>query len=296
MFNISQYFLDTTNAFEARLAKLSSKKRLIKGTMTCFNTNTTTEQIDVSGSNAKPIMVLLHGFSSDKYIWNRIAKHLTNDYQLIIPNLLGHGDTPYDPSQSYSVPNQCEHLICLLDELGVNSFIVVGNSMGGMMAAYLLKTHLSRIQAAVLLDPAGAKTEFAISMSQKGFNPFIHPNLDSFKQFFAMTMHSPPFIPNMILNHVGNTYIAKQAQYKHMFSDFFNIDDFFEMNDYIHTDKALLIWGKEDCLLPVSDHVCWESVLVTKALIYDGVGHMPMVEDVTHCAQDIKTFLKARAL
>lgn len=43
----------------------------------------------VHSNPSKPVIVKLHGFSADKMVWLRFARHLTEQYQILIPDLAG---------------------------------------------------------------------------------------------------------------------------------------------------------------------------------------------------------------
>ena len=130
----------------------------------------------------KPMLLLLHGFSADKNIWLKFAKHANKDYHVVIPDLLGHGEIPYDPAKTYSTEEQLQYvskLIVYLSRKHYVSISIVGNSMGGMIATKLLQqwdnTTLANIELKqmVLLDPAGAYSDYAEAMETKLQNPFL---------------------------------------------------------------------------------------------------------------------------
>lgn len=286
MGSLGKFAYQKINQLEASLASLNTYTKVVNNTRTTYLSNMETETL-----NAQKTVVLIHGFSADKYVWNRFAKHLSSNFKLIIPDLLGHGDTPYSCSGDYSVPTQVEHLLALLDLLGVEEFAVVGSSMGGMMCAQLLKVCPDRIISAVLIDPAGAASDHAKEVIASGVNPFVHKNFESFMNFYDLSMQKPPYIPNFILKHIASIYIAKQTQYQHMFFDFFNIAEFFTDKDTIIGNNSLLIWGQEDKLLPLSDMKVWQTVLQAETITYKGVGHLPILEIPQTCAYDVKQFL-----
>ena len=91
----------------------------------------------IHANPGKPTLLMLHGFSSNKDIWNRFAKHFANDYQIIVPDLAGHGATPYNKSWSYSMPAQAKRVVALLNAVGVEKVHIIGNSMGGFLTATL---------------------------------------------------------------------------------------------------------------------------------------------------------------
>ena len=240
---------------------------------------------------AKPIIVMLHGFSADKYIWNRIAKRLTKQYQLFIPDLLGHGDVIYRDTDVYSVPEQVRFLMSMLDQLNIRKFHVIGNSMGGLMSAKMLERCPERIHKAVLIDPAGIRSDFALEMAKTNQNPFNHYNEADFFFFYDLVMAKPPYTPRFILRAIAHQYINKREQYVHMFRNFFNPDDFFDLTHKIDAPDVMLVWGVNDKLLPVADYIAWQEILDSTTVIYEDLGHMPMVEDVRKVSKDIMQFL-----
>lgn len=76
-----------------------------------------------------PTMVMLHGITGDSSNWVRFARHYTDRYRVIIPDLPGFGESSRIDSASYSIPVQSERLGELMRLLGVAQFHLVGNSM-----------------------------------------------------------------------------------------------------------------------------------------------------------------------
>jgi len=242
--------------------------------------------------NSKPIVVLLHGFSADKNIWNRVARNLSKKYQLLSPDLLGHGDVIYRSTDNYSVPQQVAFLISMLKKLNIKQFHIIGNSMGGLMAAKMLEQFPERIGKSVLIDPAGIRSDFALEMAKTNQNPFNHYNEKDFFYFYDLVMAKPPYLPRFILRAIAHRYIGKREQYVHMFRDFFNPDDFFDLEHTIDASDVMLVWGVNDKLMPVEDYVTWQSMLDSTTVIYEDLGHMPMVEDVRRVSRDIIRFFE----
>ncbi|MGQ8363685.1 alpha/beta fold hydrolase [Glaciecola sp. 1036] len=281
---LGKYTYKIFNALEAKSAKLTRKQISINGLPIDYYDN----------ENIKsPALLLLHGFSADKNAWNRIAKYLTKDYRLIVPDLLGHGDTPYSPSTNYSAFTQAEMCQTLVKELKLQNICVIGNSMGGMIAMILHDKAPKEFTKAVLIDPAGAKTKFAIELDRLGANPFAHKDKSTVIKFYGLTMAKMPFIPKSVLSFIAKSqYIDKNQQLIHMFKDFFNINEFFELPFSNSPDDVLILWGKEDKMMPLENADFYQELTHQAPLIiYPGVGHMPMFEIPEKTANDIKNFL-----
>ncbi|MDT0594242.1 alpha/beta fold hydrolase [Glaciecola petra] len=263
------------------------------GTTYYFYSNVASNQTIPHIDPSKPSILMLHGFSADKDIWLKLARYAYKDYQLIIPDFKGHGAHLYHSRENYSAMAQAEyinHLLSVLYPVKSTQLLIVGNSMGGMVAAILGQIN-DCVTKLVLLDPAGAKSDFARILAEKKHNPFLHDTVESAKSFFKNTMYKPPFVPPSVLHYlIHKNYLSKSNQYKHMFTDFFDIDSFFS-KPFTPSEKyppSLIVWGEKDALLPASDAVIWQKLVNGKMVILPNIGHMPMVE----CPKQVFKLLK----
>ena len=119
-------------------------------------------------------ILMLHGFSADKDVWARFARHFSATHQVVIPDVAGHGETGFQTDWSYSMPSQVDRLIKLMDQLGIQKAHVIGNSMGGHIAAQMAVSHPDRVLSAGLVDPAGLPQPHPSDM-QKMFGPRAKP-------------------------------------------------------------------------------------------------------------------------
>lgn len=105
--------------------------------------------VEVEGEG-KPLL-LLHGFTGSARAWDAIRPHLASVARVIVPDLIGHGDSakPAHPAR-YSLEWCARDLLALLDALDVRRAIVLGYSMGGRVALHLAVSAPERIEALIL--------------------------------------------------------------------------------------------------------------------------------------------------
>ncbi len=242
----------------------------------------------------KPVLVMLHGFSADKTVWLRFARPLTKDYDIVIPDMAGHGDSPYDPQWNYGMPAQAERLQRLLEALNIPRVHLIGNSMGGFLAATFAIRYPQATLSATMVDPAGVHAPQASKMMQmleQGRNPFIINSRAEFDEFYAMTMERPPFVPDIVLQAVYEKYRGSQQQLERIFADFYS-SDYLEESLGQLTVPAMLWWGDQDKLLHVSSVAVWQAGIPhLRVEVFPGIGHMPMVEMPARTAQLYRSFL-----
>lgn len=103
-------------------------------------------------------MVLLHGFTATWRNWAPLLGALVARYEVIAPSLPGHDGGPaYEPDASLSFSVLTDAVERQLDELGVGTAHMVGNSMGGGLALELAKR--GRARSVVGLAPGCGWTE-----------------------------------------------------------------------------------------------------------------------------------------
>jgi abhydrolase domain-containing protein 6 len=243
----------------------------------------------------KPTLLLLHGYSADKDVWPRFARHLVDDYHIIIPDFAGHGDTEFNKGWDYSAPKQSQRLLALIDKLDIQQVHLAGNSMGGFIAAYFAKDYPQRTLSALLIDPAGVRSPELSDMEKmlaKGRNPFEIHNSEEFAEFYAMTMANPPWLPGFVLDAVGEDYQQRLPQLQQIFADFHGKDMLDSQLSEIQV-PVLLLWGQEDRLIHVSAVDVWKAGIPNiQVEVWSGIGHMPMVEVAERTANVYQTFLE----
>jgi abhydrolase domain-containing protein 6 len=273
---VGQLTYDLTAAIESRLYGLHKEVVTAEGI-----------PITLYRSSGKgPAIVMIHGFSADKDVWARFARHFSGQYQVIIPDLPGHGETGFKPEWSYSVEAQ----------LHVQQAHIIGNSMGGFITAQFAVSYPQRTLSAGLVDPAGLPSPHPSEMQvmlSKGENPFVFSTREGFYRFYPMTMASPPFMPGYVLDAVADRYITRREQLAQIFRESHKETDLPVRLREVKL-PVMLMWGKKDRLIDVSSVPVWQTALPqSKVHVLDGIGHMPMVEAPTMSAELYQRFLNS---
>jgi pimeloyl-ACP methyl ester carboxylesterase len=246
---------------------------------------------------ASSSVLMLHGFSADKNIWLRFARHFVGNYRVIIPDIAGHGETGFKAGGGYDIALQAKRMIQLLDVCGVEKVHVIGNAMGGYMAAWLAATYPDRIVSLALIDPAGVAAPEVSDLERhlaKGHNPFLIHSKEEFQRFYAMTMTQPPWVPGVVLDAIAQRYEQACDELEEIFREYRASAP---MEPRLPDIKcpALLVWGRKDRLIDVSSVAIWsKGIDDLRVEILEGIGHLPMVEDPSHTAQVYREFLASQ--
>ena len=100
-------------------------------------------------------VVCLHGLTRNARDFEMLAPHITttSGRRVLAPEMRGRGRSAYaaDPA-SYAVPTYVTDLVALLDQQGIDRFVAIGTSMGGLITMGLAATQPDRIAGVVLND------------------------------------------------------------------------------------------------------------------------------------------------
>ncbi len=109
--------------------------------------------IDFGGRPRDPLIVCVHGLGGSAVNWAAIAPLLTDRYRVIAPDLAGHGLTR-SGGRGTDVPSNRALLHAFLAAVSPGPVILMGNSMGGMIALLEASAAPERVSRLVLVDPA----------------------------------------------------------------------------------------------------------------------------------------------
>lgn len=105
--------------------------------------------------NGKTIM-LLHGKNFNGAYWEKTAKDLSaKGFRVVIPDQIGFGKSSKPHSYQFSFSQLAENTKAVLDELKIDKAIVLGHSMGGMVATRFTLLYPEKVQKLILENPIG---------------------------------------------------------------------------------------------------------------------------------------------
>ena len=91
----------------------------------------------------KPL-VLVHGYLGGQNMW-KFQEELKHDYELIMPSLAGYGESSHLIAPS-TIRENAEQVFELLNHLNIDTFYLLGHSMGGMIVQEMAALRPSRVE------------------------------------------------------------------------------------------------------------------------------------------------------
>ena len=89
------------------------------------------------GDVANPAVLMLHGASQQAHSWDFVSLALSEQFHILALDQRGHGDSDWAPDGDYSVDAQAADIDGFVKAVGLDSFVLIGHSMGGRNAYFL---------------------------------------------------------------------------------------------------------------------------------------------------------------
>ncbi|KPQ02963.1 alpha/beta fold hydrolase [Marinobacter sp. HL-58] len=251
-------------------------------------------------SNETPVdgetIVLIHGFGANKDNWTRLARELSDEFNIYAIDLPGHGDSSKSLDLGYRFEDQVRHLSRILDNLDIDEAHMMGNSMGGAITALYAATHPEQIRSAVLFDPAGIfeYDSELVDLVMEGDNPLIPSKEGDFKRLIDFALEKKPFVPWPIYDVMEEKAIANREVNEVIFAAIRDTGYEPDFRDAITRIRApvLVVWGKEDRVINYRNaDIFVDRIPDARMVLLDDVGHAPMVEVPEESAQLFREFL-----
>jgi len=248
-----------------------------------------------------PAVVMVHGFSANKDAWLRFADFLPEHYTLVAPDLAGHGDS--DTAESYDLEVQAERLHSLLTQLDLGPVHMVGNSMGGAISLLYASKYPQGLASLTLMDSAGldgANQSEYFAMLEQGTNPLIATDKASFEFRMDMVMEKPPMLPWPLRPALMRQTVERAELNREIFADMLATRERLATVDFVSQIQAtvstptLIMWGDKDRVLDVSAVETFKQAIPdAKVHIFEGIGHVPMLEVPEDTANVIDAFIQS---
>jgi len=233
-----------------------------------------------------PPLVFVHGLGAESLNWVPAMLDLHGKFHVYAVDLLGHGDSQ-KPDIAYSIEQQSEMLRQFLATQNIKSADLVGVSMGGWVSLKLAVDHPEVVNRLVVADSAGLK--FQTNITVKNFLPATP---EDFAAFMAMLTPRPYHVPYP----VERDFLHQVAEHawitRRIFDSFLTYQDVLDGKLQEIKAPVLVIWGKEENLIPMSVGEQMKQQLPNASLLVcTDSGHLAIYECWNKLEPDVAAFL-----
>lgn len=247
-----------------------------------------------------PDLVLVHGTGAILQTWDKWVELLSPHYRIIRMDIPAFGLTGPHPQNNYSDTMYVQFMEHFAQKVGLDTFAMAGNSLGGLIAWRYAAAHPERVSKLILVDPGG----------------FYENNKKGGSFIFKMARNYPTLTG--LVAKIGTGYFVGKTL-KEVYADDSKVTEelcrtYTDLNRregnrasfvarakqvYQHTDEelktitcpALILWGEEDVLIDVAEAEHFKNIANHKLVVYKNAGHSPQEEIAEQTAKDVEEFL-----
>ncbi len=238
-----------------------------------------------------PVVVLLHGLGSRKDDWLPVLEPMAQKYRLLVPDQIGFGKSD-KPLLDYSVQTYVDFLNEFLRQLKVEKASLVGESLGGWIAALYVAeigggAHLIPIEKLVLVDAGGMKQDQPL--------PDLNPSsLAAMRGLMEAVFYDTSWLTEDALRKIFTDKLGVHDGYtvRSILSN--PSRETQRMDGRLASIKVptLVTWGKQDKLLPIAAGERYASGIAGAKLVsFDKCGHVPPIEKTEEFLAAVTGFL-----
>jgi len=245
-----------------------------------------------SNGAGKPVM-LVHGFGEDGNVWNKQIEYLKDKCYLIVPDLPGSGQS--EMIDDMSMEGMAEVLHSIIHEENIDTWTVIGHSMGGYITLALVESYWNHVNAFGLFhSSAFADTEEKKETRKKGIE-FIKKNgAFEFLKTATPNLFSPNSkeqIPNSINEFINSLANLSSDSLVAYYNAMMKRPD---RTSVLKNSKnpVLFVAGEYDNAIPLND-ILKQCHLPEKSYFHvlKKTGHMGMMEETENANRILEEFL-----
>ncbi len=238
------------------------------------------------GEGPRTPVVLLHGAGSSSVVWMDAVRRIAPRRRVLAPDLPGHGQSDrWHELDQVSIDMYREAVGTICAQLKVAKIILVGHSMGALVALQAAATWPERVAGLVLV---GAGARLAVS---PGVHARIADDFSHFAEWFSTVAWSPATPAERVERWAG---ISMTADQEVTAADFRAVERFDgrELLARIHT-PTLIVGGADDRLTPPALSHELGAIAGARVTLLAEAGHMMMLERPEAFFLELDAFLAA---
>jgi pimeloyl-ACP methyl ester carboxylesterase len=243
-----------------------------------------------------PAVLLIHGLFADKEQLSPLACLLAAaGYTAIAPDLPGYGKSTGFPLGDYRLEREAEALHALTVRLGLEQLDVMGNSMGGAIAALYATAYPQQVRSLAFLGSPLGITPWAQGIRDAiygGTNPFIPVTEAELDLELRLLFVKPPDIPPAEKKSIVENYVRHLSHYVQVWN-IVNLYDDVLAQARPAQKPALIVWGESDRVFDVAAaRRLQQRYRGSELHLLANAGHLLPFEDAAEVAPIYVNFLK----
>jgi pimeloyl-ACP methyl ester carboxylesterase len=247
-------------------------------------------------------IVLLHGTGASLHTWEGWTQVLDRERRVIRFDLPGFGLTGPSPDGGYSAESYVDTVLAVADTLGVQRFVVAGNSLGGYVAWATAVLHPQRVDRLILIDAAGYP--FQSQSVPLAFRIARTPILNVLmrdvlpRSVVASSLRNVYGDPSKVTPGLVDRYfeLATREGNRAALVARFEQTKPGSLAERVREIQVptLILWGGKDRLIPLEFGERFaRDIHGSRLVVFDALGHVPHEEDPARTVAAVLPFIRS---
>lgn len=252
------------------------------------------------------VLVLVHGFSASLHTWEPWVAELGGDYRLISIDLPGHGLTRNPAPENMTLPFFVDTVGEVVEKLDVETFVFVGNSMGGATAWQFALRREEMLDGLVLVAASGWSNP-----ETEGDRPLIFRLIAN---KYARALMKDFDLKALIRSGLRDSFVDQQLVTEEMVQRYASLsrgpghregilalmsggerqEASADSLAAIHVPTLVLQGAADNVVAPSGAPKFRDAIMDAELIVYEAVGHVPQEEIAARSAADLRDFLNRR--
>jgi pimeloyl-ACP methyl ester carboxylesterase len=249
-----------------------------------------------NSSGAPKHLLFLHGLGSSSDRWIDIPDAFSRHYHTVAVDLLGFGGSDC-PNLDYTINAFRKFVLDFMRSIQIDDgkTTIIGHSLGGYIAAEIAIENRSVVNSLVLINSSGM-----LDRPTPLLNEYLAAAISSspekvkkvFEQLVAQSWRVFPILVDVFINRI-NRPGAKHA-FESAFINSTNTQIGLERLSGIQDVSTLIIWGKNDNLIPLEHSKLFEQAIRNSSLeMVEDAGHAPFAEKPAIVTEILHEFFRS---
>lgn len=256
-----------------------------------LRTGVTLQYIEHGKPSGVPV-VFLHGVTDSCRAFEPLLERLPDTIRALAVSQRGHGASS-KPEHGYRYRDMADDLAAFMDALALPAAVIVGHSMGSMVAQRFAADHPHRVAGLVLM--ATFRTLHRDPAVEAYWNEALATLTDpvdaDFVRAFQLSTLARPVPEEFLEMVVCQSLLVPARVWQEAFRGFLDTPDFSSELARV-TAPTLIAWGELDAYTGRADQEALHTIIPgSRLIIYPGAGHGFHWEDPDQFAQDLISFI-----
>lgn len=242
-----------------------------------------------------PTIVLLHGIGGNHTVWNEVIPGLAKGFQVLAPDLRGHGRSPAPPESHYTFREMMGDVLRLLDDRKIASAHMVGVSGGALLALRLTLDDADRVRSLTMVSGAAYTDAHTRAVAERWATTYAKEGPDRFALRILKDLYYPDWVE-------ANLDFADEVRQQVRHQDYgpavqwaLSMASFDERSRIASVARpTLIIQGMNDAVIdPSHARILRQSIPGAQIRILAETGHLVPIERPKEVVEAIRAFVGA---